>query len=326
MKRIALATMALFTADPALHAATAASFDCAQARAPVEKTICADPALSTADDELGKRFNAALEISLDPGGLRLSQAEWLKQSRDAASREELALVYAHRQQELERDIARLQAKRAGRLASEVAAKAACLPALVDAESGETCKVVDYAPLASLDGHAFAYAHYEYASKQADGAHDTRIVVFELAGGMARVVLSPDGDDAIAYDKPRVLHAGARALLHLPAYESGTGNFNRERLFLWRDAHWLDVDATTWLNELAHRLPAGLGVWKGVFPDYSALSACTPLWRKQDGNCCPTGGRADLALGWRGDRIALQSIRLRKAGECDEPSRPDRGDD
>jgi hypothetical protein len=292
----------------------------------VEKTICADPALSAADDELSGRFNAALEISLDPGGLRLEQAEWLKQSRDPASREELALVYAHRQQELERDIAKLQGKIAGRLASEAAAKTACLPALVDAESGETCKVADYAPLASVGGHSFAYAHYEYAPKDADGVHYTRIVVFELASGRARVILSPDGDGAIAYDGPRLLHTGARTLLHLPAYESGTGNFNRERLFLWRADHWLDVDATTWLNELAHRLPAGLSVWKGVFPDYAALGACTPLWRKQDGNCCPTGGRADLALGWRGDRIALDSIRLRKGGECGDPSHPARGDD
>jgi hypothetical protein len=112
-----------------------------------------------------------------------------------------------------------------------------------------------------------------------------------------------------------LHAGDHALLHLPAYKSGTGNFNRERLFVWRADHWIDVDVATWLNELARRLPAGLAVWKGVFPDYAALKACTPVWRKSDGNCCPTGGGAYVTLAWKDDRIALAGVRLQHSGEC-----------
>jgi hypothetical protein len=70
--------------------------------------------------------------------------------------------------------------------------------------------------------------------------------------------------------------------------------------------------------LACRLPAGECVWKGIYPDYLMLKASTPVWRKDDGNACPGAGRADLVLAWREDRITLESIRLRKAGECGEP--------
>jgi uncharacterized protein len=316
--RGSLAALALLAFSVAPCAAMAASFDCAQARTAIEKAICADPALSAADEEMSRRFNAALQASLDPAELRAAQAEWLH-SRDQGGKDELAAAYANRRRELDEMTARLLAGQGGRILREADAKTACAPALVDSSARETCKVVDYVDLGALDGHSFAYADYEYAPGSGGGVPYSRLVVFEhLPAGMTRVAISPDGDGAIAYQKPRLLHLGARALLHLPAYESGTGNFNRERLFVWRADHWLDVDVSTWLNELAHRLPANLAVWKGVFPDYSALKACTPIWRKTDGNCCPSGGGADLTLAWKDDRIALAGVRLKRTGECGAP--------
>ena len=78
-------------------------------------------------------------------------------------------------------------------------------------------------------------------------------------------------------------------------------------------HWRDVDTTSWLATLQQRLPNGLGAWKGIFPDYKAMTATTPLWRESDGNCCPTSGKeAVIALGWAGDRITFASVRLRRA--------------
>ena len=57
--------------------ARAASFDCAKAAAPVEKTICGDPALSQADERLAGAFAAALAVTLDPRSLRTEQRQWL---------------------------------------------------------------------------------------------------------------------------------------------------------------------------------------------------------------------------------------------------------
>jgi hypothetical protein len=105
---------------------------------------------------------------------------------------------------------------------------------------------------------------------------------------------------------------------VPTYESGTGNFNRELLSAWANEGWHDVDVTGGLNELKQRLPKGLSVLKGVYPDHATKTAETPLWHDQDGPTCAEGGRAHIDLQWRGDRIAVGSVRLAKAGECGEP--------
>jgi uncharacterized protein len=302
--------------------ALSASFDCAHAATPVERKICADSALSAADSQLGRDFVAAMALSLDPAGLRARQTEWLIQSRDrAASEDDRLQAYATRQKELDATLARLRAMEAGREAGEAESRSACLPALADpdAEPAATCKVTEYNTLGAVEGHAFSYASYEYTAKDGGPLGYRRIIIFErLASGLLRAVVAPDTDPAFYFGKPRLLHAGHRTLLQIPAYESGTGNFNRERLLVWRDGRWRNVDITSWEAELARRLPAGEGVWKGIYPDYLALKASTPVWRKDDGNACPGGGRADLVLAWREDRITLESIRLRKAGECGEP--------
>jgi hypothetical protein len=48
-----------------------------------------------------------------------------------------------------------------------------------------------------------------------------------------------------------------------------------------------------------------------------MTAETPVWRQQDGPQCAEGGRAHIELPWRGDRIAVGSVRIAKAGECGE---------
>ncbi|MFZ6759183.1 lysozyme inhibitor LprI family protein [Undibacterium sp. Ji50W] len=74
--------------------ALAASFDCAKARTPTEKAICAEPSLSSLDTEVGQAFKAAQ--ALWPAGnwkdfLRAEQREWLK-TRDAECKSDLACL------------------------------------------------------------------------------------------------------------------------------------------------------------------------------------------------------------------------------------------
>ena len=94
-------------------------------------------------------------------------------------------------------------------------------------------------------------------------------------------------------------------------ETGTGNFNRERLYVWRKPQWRLADTTSWLDTLARRLPKGLGAWKGIYPDYRRMTAATPLWRRGDSNALPAGGSARLRLAWQGDKIVLQSVNVRR---------------
>ncbi|WBS04003.1 lysozyme inhibitor LprI family protein [Pseudoduganella sp. SL102] len=60
-------------------AAHAASFDCRKAATPVEAIICADPALSKADEEVAVLYRRLLK--LDPGA-RQGQREWLRTVRN----------------------------------------------------------------------------------------------------------------------------------------------------------------------------------------------------------------------------------------------------
>lgn len=69
-----LTCMALLMAVPVVHAA---SFDCAKARSAVEKTVCADAALSRLDEDLAAAFKKALAVSDARPALRDWQRGWL---------------------------------------------------------------------------------------------------------------------------------------------------------------------------------------------------------------------------------------------------------
>jgi hypothetical protein len=201
--------------------------------------------------------------------------------------------------------------------TEVDARSACVDGLVELLKGETCKVKEFGDIGTVEGRTFLYAIYGIATK--DGVViNTRAAVFERRGdGQLRLRLAPDGDGT-TFSKPAMLRTGARTLLHIPGSESGTGNFNHEALYLWRNGRWTDVDTDSWLKTLQKRLPAGLGAWKGIYPDYKTMKAFTLLWRKGDSNACPTGGTADIALAWADDKIVLSGVKVhRPRGDCSE---------
>ncbi|UYO01188.1 MAG: hypothetical protein KIT02_08315 [Devosia sp.] len=95
------------------------------------------------------------------------------------------------------------------------------------------------------------------------------------------------------------------MLHISGYTGGTGAYNVDRLYVWEDTgaarlieDWIPVDMGQWREAVGPMLPEGLEIWKGVdfdFSDwfYGTLDARTPLWRADDGNCCPTGGWATI---------------------------------
>jgi hypothetical protein len=201
--------------------------------------------------------------------------------------------------------------------TETAARGDCVDDLVELLEGGTCKVREFGDIGAIEGRTFLYALYAIATKNGV-VINTRAAVFERRGdGRLRLRLAPDGD-GVTFSKPAILRTGARTLLHIPGSESGTGNFNHEALYLWRDGRWIGVDTESWLKTLQKRLPAGLGAWKGIYPDYQTLKVHTPLWRKGDSNACATGGSADIALAWAGDKIILSGVKVhRPRNDCNE---------
>ncbi|VXB19147.1 conserved exported hypothetical protein [Pseudomonas sp. 8AS] len=66
--------------------ADAASFDCAQASHPVERAICADPALSKMDEQLATTFRRARQLSIEGDNQLLEeQRSWLRETRQTCT-------------------------------------------------------------------------------------------------------------------------------------------------------------------------------------------------------------------------------------------------
>src|SRR5579883_2484386 len=251
--------------------AAAASFDCAKATRAVERTICADAALSRADEELAKAFAAALAASLDPQGLRAAQHEWLAQRDKLSDAAALARSYRSRIEALRAETASWQA-----LPREITAEAgqsACL-AFPEAPADVECRVEEAGAVAG-DARGLRYRLQVYR----DG---------ELRLGSGVVVLAerrehPERLSPVAatyaeqgvFAAPEAIDSPAGALLLIPGHLEGTGNFNVESLYLVEDGKLRDIDTGSWQSELARRLPKGLAVWKGVYPDYAKMTATTP---------------------------------------------------
>jgi hypothetical protein len=194
-------------------------------------------------------------------------------------------------------------------------RARCIPTLI--EPDQTCKVGAFGKVGAVAGHDFFYASYDVNDPSYPPTYH-RIVIFEqTASAMFQPILISGDNWPFFYGKPEIVRSAGRVLLHIAATESGTGNFNREMLYVWAKDGWRDADVTSWLDDLRHLLPRGLRVLKGVYPDYATMKAKTPLWHEEDGGTCPKGGLAAISLQWRGARLAVRDLHIAKAGECGE---------
>ncbi len=282
--------------------ARAASFDCARAATPVERQICADPALSDADAALGTGFEAALAASPTPQSLRASQRQWVTEARNKAKgRDALLAAYRERIGELGRQAAEAQAVRQSAAAKPLGT---CLN-LFDAQD-LVCSVTGQGVVADAPGGPLRWQMQGY--KDGDRDAGSAVVVVAAEGAAARVV-TWNGGDGEMHDPPVLVRLPQGVLLDLPGMMDGTGHFSAETLFVFRDAAWRQVDTDSWLAQMAAKLPKGKEVWKGVYPDWAKMTAQTPLWKPTDGNCCPTAGSASATLKLDGDKIELVSLKV-----------------
>ncbi len=79
-----VAVLFLSSFMPFGNEASAASFDCGKAQSKLERRICADPKLSSLDDELTRVYKEALGLVSDAAALRKAQQAWLRKVRAAA--------------------------------------------------------------------------------------------------------------------------------------------------------------------------------------------------------------------------------------------------
>lgn len=279
----------------------AASFDCAKAAGAVEKTICDDPVLSKADERLAEVYTSAMTATLAPGALQTEQNRWLGQRNKLASAALLRQAYEDRIDELVATADKWR-KLPREVSAESAAKACLSPP--DPPDGK-CRVESFGPIDET-------LRYQIQAYRNGNLWNGGVAIFRVVSGhLAPLVLA--AEDAAHFSRPSLAQSGR--LLVIPGHLEGTGNFNAGLVYLLEGGGQMhELDSESWLAELQRRLPKGLGAWKGIYPDYDALTAETPLWKDGDGNCCPTGGRAFIRLEITNHRLAIADLRV-KLGEA-----------
>lgn len=303
----------------------AASFDCNKAKAAAERLICTDADLSRRDDEMAAEYARVVATALDKTGLQRVQRVWLAERNacvdrvcvaDQYERQSAALkAYEQREQHAQARTYRLDQLGQG-----------CPPLAGEPGPDSTyssCKMTALRTLGRLGDEDWFAAEYclapraitEARCEGSDFPMDMNdVVVLVLARSPAdqavRLVLRHGSESAMVGETARY-RTDYGDMLEIPIYLAGTGHFNGSAYYLWQSDHWQPVDFKHWQRDLQKRLPKGLGVWKGPWPDLRKMHFESSLWRDSDANCCPTGGTVEAALGLDGTRLVIRSLKVQR---------------
>ncbi|MBI3328780.1 MAG: hypothetical protein HYZ81_19010 [Nitrospinae bacterium] len=149
-------------------------------------------------------------------------------------------------------------------------------------------------------------------------HETRalaIFVEEEASGQATLLIERASLDIglFVYEQPEIIENAFGTLLFVPIRLDGTGVGNVSEYYLWHQdkAEWRRLDAETWLQDLRKRIPPGLHIWKGIWPNLQRMTAEAGLYQDGDAQASPTGGTARIELHIDNGRFAVKSVTLSK---------------
>jgi uncharacterized protein len=287
--------------------AQAASFDCAKAATAVENAICADPALSLADEQMAQAYSKAMAATLAPRALRADQIRWLAERDAGHSLDGLGESYARRIAELSKEASQWQSLR--REVGEPAARQTCV--VPPGSTDSPCTVDAFADVVG-SGNEFAFQLQSYHDGQLRTGGGA--VVFHRRGALLAPVIAT-ADDGVRFYPPIVVSSPAGRLLEVRGTMEGTGVINAGSLYLMDGEKLAEIDTDSWLSNLAKHLPKGWGAWKGIYPNYAKLTASTPLWKNGDGNCCPSAGRATLKLGINNGRLMIVDLNVRSGEDA-----------
>lgn len=132
-----------------------------------------------------------------------------------------------------------------------------------------------------------------------------VILFAVDGDLLRPV--GWSYEAVRFEAPTLFESEDGVFVAARGGQAGTGSGNADILFRLDGEHWTEIEVETWKTALAEALPAGLGVWKGVDYVWPEMTAFTSLWRDDDANCCPSGGRAVIDLAVEGTALRLVGV-------------------
>ena len=184
-----------------------------------------------------------------------------------------------------------------------------------------CRVSAFGMLGTFDNRTYYYALYCLVLSDQIGQgtctgdsfnsryHRSRgLVVFEGDRVNAHVLFERvNGEIGMyVYAEPEVTRSSAGTVLYLPIRVDGTGNYNESEYYVRGRGGWEPLDFETWQKDLVARVPAGREIWKGLWLNLKTMRVESGLYRKGDGNCCPTGGSIRARLAIRDKKFVIAS--------------------
>ena len=295
--------------------AQAASFDCAKARKPAEKEVCAKPHLSRLDEELAAAFRAAMAVTHRPAKLASEQRWWLRErdhgttpetADESITGESLVEHYRTRLDVLKREVARGAAARRPFTRAELHKR--CSPMGRVVQSGE-CTPTGAGRLPGGPG-APALIFQTEAGGTDEGVFGG-VAAFEAAEGNAlRPVLW--AYDYGAWGTPR-LHrspAGWLVVVDVEAQGEEGDPYTEQLIFRQKDGRWRDVDTEAFWRAVRERTPEDVWADDGAARlDLERMSGRTPL-RWNDGRA-GNAGFARFTFALEGDALVLKSYAVER---------------
>jgi hypothetical protein len=192
-----------------------------------------------------------------------------------------------------------------------------------------CRVSEFAEFGSIDGQTYYYALYCLIPNLASGKGSCNddsfnaryyrerglaIFVADALNGNASLLFERvEGEiGRLRYSQPQIIKPGAETLLYLPIAIEGNANENVSEYFLQDGGTWVPIESVEWFQDLLRRIPAGLEIRKGVWPNLQTMTAVAHLYRPADNNASPTGGTARIALAIRSRHFVITSFVIEDA--------------
>ncbi|NGM20454.1 hypothetical protein G3576_10550 [Roseomonas stagni] len=335
MRRLAAASLLLLlglqpaVAQPRTPACTAPA-------GPLQASICGDAALRAADARLRAAERAAAASTARPATLSTRAEAWQRRLEAGETnatpprpftRDELLDEYRERTAQLDdlvrqdRSIRRLEVQRCpdGRRdcpPNPVFARPAALERSCLGTALRNCRVGAAGLVASEDRNTRILWQIQHGFTDSDGLRAGIVLMAEARGGWRLVGWSFEG---VTFNPPHLVESDAGLLVHAEGRTGGSGNGNADLFYRLTPQGWSELESESWRAALPARLPAGLGAWQGVEYDAESLSARTPLWREQDGNCCPSGGTARIDFRLEGRSLVLAAVSLDSVARAQQPA-------
>ncbi len=168
-----------------------------------------------------------------------------------------------------------------------------------------CKVISVQSFADIDGQKLSLARYEYSWSKESGLKECgygSVVMKEVSSRFAPIWGA--FGSAKNSEEPKIFQLNGTSFISIPIRYSGTAAAQNDGLLSFKNDQWHEVDTQTYQADLKKRIPASLSIEKGLYPDYSKMTVESGLWKKNDPNCCASGGQFTAKLSVANDRLVV----------------------